>query len=117
MYGAAKQAMISQQGFSKVISSLEAELGTKLVHRTSHGTRLSEAGELVVESAKRIVAEHERMVDGLYALDENPADPSSRIRVYVSHYAAGIASIDSEYIQLLSMNTAYLEEPFAKLLM
>lgn len=117
MYGAAKQAMISQQGLSKSISSLEAELETKLVHRTPHGTRLTEAGELVVESAKRIMAEHGRMMEGLYALDENPADSSARVKVYVSHYAAGIASIDPEYIQLLSTNTAYLEEPFAKLLM
>lgn len=117
MYGAAKRAMISQQGISKAVSSLEAELGTCLVHRTSHGTRLTEAGELVAESAKKIVAEHERMMGGLYALDESVFVPDARVNVHVSHYAAQIASVDAEYVRLLTTNTTYIEEPFAKLLM
>lgn len=117
MYAAARQSMISQQGFSKAISSLEGELGFELVKRTSHGTRLTDAGLVVLESAKRIVAEHDRMSSRLLELwgSDNPA--SYRITVHVSHYAAQIASVDPEYIRLLTTNTVYIEEPFDKLLM
>ncbi len=117
LYAAARQARISQQGMSKAIASLENELGCSLVKRSLHGTSLTDAGRTVLESARNIVAEHNRMTERLLEL-ESPDDISRyRINVFVSHYAAQIAAIDPQYIRLLSMNTFYVEEPFGKLLM
>ena len=43
-YGAAKSVYISQQGLNKAISSLESELGVKLIQRESRGVRLTSSG-------------------------------------------------------------------------
>ena len=116
LYAAARQARISQQGMSKAIASLEAELGCPLVTRSLRGTSLTDAGRIVLESARGIVAEHQRMTERLLELESIDDLSRYRINVFVSHYAAQIASIDPEYVRLLSTNTFYVEEPFAKLL-
>lgn len=117
VYAAARETCISQQGMSKAIASLENELGCSLVTRSPHGTALTDAGKIVLGSARSIVAEHKRMTERLLELDDLDDISHYRINVFVSHYAAQIASIDPEYIRLLSMNTFYVEEPFGKLLM
>ena len=116
LYGAAKRAMISPQGLSKAIASLEAELGVKLVDRAPHGTKLTEHGYLVLESAKAIVAEAERLEGQLLQIGQTKSGENGRIDVFVSHYAAEIASLDPEYVRILSTNTSYIEEPFDKML-
>lgn len=117
LYGGAKRVMVSQQAFGKVISSLEAELGVTLVRRGPHGSRLTEHGEDVLESAKRIVAEHDRMVDRLLQGRDTADQARQRVEVYVSHYAAQIASINPHYVGMLAKDTYYVEEPFEKLMM
>ncbi len=117
IYGAAKRALISPQGLSKAISSLEAELGVKLVDRAPHGTKLTEQGYLVLESAKAIVAEAERLEGELLQIGQAKPSENERIEVFVSHYAAEIASLDSDYVRILSTNTSYIEEPFNKMLL
>ena len=44
-YGAAKNTFLSQQGLNKAITSLESELGVKLVERSRRGVRLTSEGE------------------------------------------------------------------------
>ncbi len=117
MYAAAKRLMVSQQGLSKAIASLESELGLELVKRTSHGTRLTQEGLAVLDSAKLMLAEYDRMASRLYDLSGAEDHPANRISVRVSHYAAQIASVDPEYVRLLTSNTFYIEEPFDKLLL
>lgn len=117
IYAAAKRAMISSQGFSKAISSLEAELGVELVTRAPHGTKLTEAGYLVLKSAKAIIAETEQLEGELLQASVMESSKNDRIEVFVSHYAAEVASLDSNYVRILSMNTFYTEEPFNKMLL
>ena len=117
IYSAAKRAMISPQGFSKAIASLEAELGVELVTRAPHGTKLTEVGLVVLKSAKAIVAETERLEGELLQLGQSESFEDGRIDVYVSHYAAEIASLDPDYVRILSTNTSYVEEPFNKMLL
>ncbi len=117
IYGAAKRTMISQQGFSKAITALESELGTSLVVRTPHGTKLTAEGYLVLESAKAIVAESDRLEGRLLEIGREESFKGQRINVHVSHYAAEIASMDPDYVKLLSVNTSYFEEPFDKMLL
>lgn len=117
IYSAAKRVMISPQGFSKAIAALEAELGVELVTRAAHGTKLTEVGYLVLKSAKAIVAESEHLEGELLQLGQLDPSKGDRIDVYVSHYAAEVASLDSDYVRILSTNTSYVEEPFNKLLL
>lgn len=117
IYRAAKHALISPQGFNKAIAALENDVGYKLVVRTSHGTKLTEAGYLVLKSAKAIVMENEFLEGELLKLNQRASFEDKRINVYVSHYAAEIASLDPDYVKMLTFNTFYTEEPFDKMLM
>ncbi len=54
---AAQREHIAQPALSQQIRRLEEELGLTLVHRTTRRVTLSEAGELLVQRARRILAE------------------------------------------------------------
>jgi DNA-binding transcriptional LysR family regulator len=56
---AAAAQHVSQPGLSHAIKTLERELGAVLFHRLPRGARLTAAGEVLAESARRIVRETE----------------------------------------------------------
>ena len=57
-YGrAARRLHVAQPALSRQIQDLEAELGFKLFERLPRGVKLSAAGQLFLESAKRILQE------------------------------------------------------------
>lgn len=115
-YGAAKNLLISQQGLNKAITSLETELGIKLIERSRRGVRLTSDGEVFLKHAERIVNDHRSMVDEL--LDGRFEGPEGEepITLYVSYYGAQTAVSNTAYIGLLAENSTYLEEPFDKLI-
>ena len=114
-YKAAKNLGISQQGLTKVIDSLESELGARLVVRSSRGARLTHDGEIAVSHAQQISNQFNLLKDDLTNQKAPFADPRDRIRVHVSYYSAMIASADIRYVSLLAKNLIYTEEPFDKL--
>ena len=114
-YAAAKNLFISQQGLNKAISSLEAELGCTLLERSRRGVRLTRSGEIALARAERIVAEYDQLAAELVEDRRLTLPDEDRIRVRVSYYSAQIASASASYIQLLSSHSAYIEEPFDKL--
>ena len=117
LYAAAKNLLISQQGLSKAVSALEDELGLTLVNRSSRGVRLTREGEVLLSHAQAISAQYDAMVAELYASSRAQGNPDERIMVHVSYYSAQIAAFDQDYIKELAGSTAYIEEPFDKLLM
>ena len=66
----AREGFISQQGLSRVIDSMEKELGTQLFIRSRSGVHLTEAGKAFVEHAKCAVESYHH---GLEALEEKKA--------------------------------------------
>lgn len=54
---AAKELFIAQPALSAQIRRLESELGVSLFDRTSRSVRLTDAGEMLLPSARRILAE------------------------------------------------------------
>lgn len=115
-YGAAKSSFISQQGLNKAISSLEAELDLKLVERSRRGVRLTSDGELFLKHAKRIVVDYDLMVDDLLGERFDGQRGDEPISLYVSYYAAQTAVSNPVYVGMLARNSAYVEEPFEKLI-
>jgi DNA-binding transcriptional LysR family regulator len=60
---AAKSLYLSQQAVSRQISSVEIELRLKLFERTTKKVRLTEAGEILLNAWKKILAEHDAAVE------------------------------------------------------
>lgn len=61
MSAAAKHLYISQPTVSQIISELEQEYGSQLFERSSRELRITPAGELLLRSAREIIAIHENL--------------------------------------------------------
>jgi len=76
----AKERGIGQPAVSKQISSLEEELGTELVHRTSRSIAMTEAGRDFYDSALRILDDYENAAS---RIGRGQTSPKGLIRVTV----------------------------------
>jgi DNA-binding transcriptional LysR family regulator len=76
----AKERGIGQPAVSKQISSLEEELGTELIHRTSRSIALTEAGRDFYESALRILDDFENATS---RIGRGQTAPKGLVRVAV----------------------------------
>ena len=65
---AAARHYVAQSALSQQISRLEAELGSLLFHRTSRSVSLTEAGEVLLPLAKRVVADADTVTMEMDAL-------------------------------------------------
>jgi len=115
-YGAAKSMFISQQGINKAISSMESELGYKLVERNRRGVRLTAEGEALLKYAKRIVANYDMMAEELVGTRLASPEGDEPINLHVSYYGAQTAGANPVYVGMLAERTHYVEEPFDKLI-
>lgn len=79
--GAAREVGITQPAASSRIRSMERQLGVALVDRSPRGSRLTDAGALVTDWARRIVAAAEAFDAGAQALRVRR---DSRLRVAAS---------------------------------
>ena len=83
---AAKHLYLSQQGLSRMIGSLENELGTKLVERSHTGITFTEAGCIALVHAKKVVHQLDEMRQRIAQLDrESLVVP---LELVLSPYAA-----------------------------
>lgn len=65
---AARELNMSQPGVSLHIRNLEHEFGVKLVHRSSKYCKLTEAGDILYQHAKQILARYEEAKDKILML-------------------------------------------------
>lgn len=91
---AAQRSFITQQGLNKAISTLEDELGMKLVERTHTGIELTAAGKLFLGHAQTIFDDYKDMMDALYELSLedgcNAESASVDPVIYASAYMAAM---------------------------
>ena len=57
----ARKLYISHSTTSRAVSALEDELGVRLIERDNHVLGLTEAGKLLLEEGKRLLAEAEEL--------------------------------------------------------
>ena len=75
---AASRINRTQSAVSQKIARLEEQLGWKVFERNSRGLRLTSRGEGLVESARKLLVDYERFVDGLQG---NSPETSLRLGV------------------------------------
>lgn len=66
---------ITRSTLSRHLSTLEDDLGTKLLHRGPRSVRLTRAGELLVERARRIASDADDAWQVVRGLDASPRGP------------------------------------------
>lgn len=110
-YGAAKSVYISQQGLNKAISSLESELGVKLIQRESRGVRLTSSGEVFLRHAKVLTEEYSDMLKDLYAQHTTSSPGDERLVIHMTYYPSQISEPFIRQMKAFgSLNL--VEEPF-----
>lgn len=114
-YGAAKNVFISQQGLNKAISSLEAELGVKLVERESRGVRLTSSGEVFLEHAERLLYEYSDTLKDLYEQHTTSSVHDARLVIHMTYYPSQIAE---PFLRQMKSSSSInlIEEPFQQVL-
>lgn len=78
---AANALSLSPPATSKAVASLEAELGVKLLHRTTRSVSLTPEGERFYEVAQRLL---EEMDDLTQELQDSLREPSGRLKISMS---------------------------------
>ena len=78
---AAERLHIAEQPLGYQIRKLEAELGFKLLARTTRSVSLTPAGTSLLEDAKKILALTDRAADSWCAWDMNPRPSSPSCQV------------------------------------
>ncbi|MCM1319188.1 MAG: LysR substrate-binding domain-containing protein [Muribaculaceae bacterium] len=66
---AAKALFVTQSTLSQQVKQLEDELGVQLLTRSSHSVALTEAGEIILDNAKRAIYETELCVERICDLN------------------------------------------------
>jgi molybdate transport repressor ModE-like protein len=82
---ASREVGISQQAVSARLTSIESQIGVRLVTRTTRGTQLTLAGEVVAEWADQVLDVAQRVDTGLASLR---AERRSRLKVAASQTVA-----------------------------
>ena len=90
-YGASKNVFISQQGLNRAISSLESELGVKLVERESRGVRLTSSGEVLLEHSANLLLEYSDMLKDLYAQHTTSSPDDARLVIHMTYYPSQVS--------------------------
>lgn len=80
---ASEQLFITQPALSKRIAALEASLGVVLIDRLGRNTRLTEAGENLTDSARRILTDISNSCDSVRSLKHEVA---GRLQLATSHH-------------------------------
>lgn len=71
---AAEQMYMSQSAFSRMIESLETELGAKLIERGRTRPKLTEVGEAILPNIRRILDECGRISDTVHRLGKSSVE-------------------------------------------
>lgn len=90
-YSAAKKSFISQQGLNKSISSLESELGVKLIMRSARGVRTTREGDIFLEYARTALESYDSMLSDLYAENQYSAPSMPPLLIHLTYYLAQLS--------------------------
>lgn len=91
MHLAAERLHVSQQNVSRVLKKLENELQIQLFHKSNLGSQLTSEGELVYNSALKIVSELHSLMSQLKPSPLDTAYLNGTVDILCSNSIAGVA--------------------------
>ena len=107
---AAQRLHIEQSPLSRAIKDLEADLGVKLFERTTRRTRLTRAGEVFLEEARRVLAAFAQArasargaakgLKGRLRIGFSEGVPQPRLSELLARYRAGADEVDLKILQM-----------------
>lgn len=109
-YKASKSAFISQQGLNKAISAIEKELGTKLLHRSSSGVDLTDAGTVFLAYAQKALSDYDRLLADLSEKEGAPAPDSKHHVIRATSYVLRV--VTEAFYSSLDSSISIEEKPF-----
>jgi len=114
-YGASKNVFISQQGLNRAISSLESELGVKLVERGARGVRLTSSGEVLLAHSTILLHEYSDMLKDLYAKHTTSSSDDARLIIHMTYYPS---QVSEPFVRSMkdSSSIRIVEEPFQQII-
>lgn len=119
-YAAAQQVHMSQQGLNKSITTLESDLGMKLIERSRKGIRLTPQGEIFFTHARLIVDEYHTMLDEMAAVEPGPTGSNGPLIVNTTYYPIQVISAFNDESRLgrhsMLEHASIIERSFEKLL-
>ncbi len=115
MSEAAKHLYVSQPTISQIISDLEKEYGTALFERHSKELRITPAGELLLENAKKIIAIHETLEQNMKTISsKRPLRIGATMTIGTNIMAKIVTGLEEHYQDIESYvavhNTDAIEE-------
>lgn len=115
MSEAAKHLYVSQPTISQIISDLEKEYETTLFERHSKELRITPAGELLLENAKKIIAIHETLDQNMKTISsKRPLRIGATMTIGTNIMAKIVTELETLYPDIDSFvtvnNTMHIEE-------
>lgn len=101
--GAGRQSGLAPASVSRQITALEDDLGVRLLNRTSRRLSLTEAGQVYLERAERLIQDFDEMRDAVTQLVARPRGTLrilSRISLGTQHVAPLIPAFLAQYPDL-----------------
>jgi DNA-binding transcriptional LysR family regulator len=95
---AASEFAMGQPTATKLIAQLEAKLGARLLHRSTHGVTPTEIGQLYYEKCK-LIAHHVEEAESVAALMQTEPHGSLRISTSVAFGRRVLAALVMEFMQ------------------
>lgn len=101
----ARERNVAASHMSRSLARMEAQCGLRLMHRTTHSLSLTDEGEVFLEYAQRILAEHRQLQNSF----------ASRSRSVVGTVRLSISQILAEYVLIPRLGKLRALHPELKL--
>jgi DNA-binding transcriptional LysR family regulator len=87
--GASRQTGLSPASVSRQITALEEDLGVRLLNRTTRKLTLTEAGQVYLERAERLVQDIDELRDAVSQLAIRPAGYAANSVTHIIRHSTG----------------------------
>ena len=118
LYQAAKRSDISVQGFSKMVDSVEKELGVALVEKTRSGIQTTPAGERFYQYSKKALEDYDNAIADMFLFASREGRDVPQTTMHATSFVVRISNLlGLTYDSIALPNIVRREERFDRMLL